>query len=98
MPWVDDSCKTCGDCLDVCPVNAIGLENGKAAIDERKCTRCGDCFDACPIGAIRPDSENPELRGKRNKPGRGAGKGRGRGQGAGNNGRSSGGIGQERGR
>ncbi len=91
MPWVDDSCKTCGDCIEICPVNAIRLENGRASIDNRKCNRCGECFDACPIGAIRPNSENPELRGRQNKPGRGAGRGDGRGRG--NNRKSNGGRG-----
>ncbi len=81
MPWVkEDQCKGCGICVNVCPVNgAIKMVNGKAQINNAICTRCGKCMEACPTNAIRPNSENPAMRGV----GRGGGSGMGRGMGNG---------------
>ncbi len=86
MPWIDQNkCIGCGACLGVCPVKgAIKLENGKASIDQAKCIKCGKCFSVCPQQAIRPNSENPLLRGHRfGGPGFGPGRGLGRGLGRG---------------
>jgi len=53
--WVDsERCTGCGACVEVCPVGAIALVNGKARIDEEACTGCGACVDACPEGTIQP--------------------------------------------
>lgn len=58
MPWVDqDLCEGCGVCIDECPVGAIGLGGGAAAIDDAECIRCGRCHDVCPQDAVRHDSE-----------------------------------------
>ncbi len=102
MPWVEDDCKGCGDCLDSCPVEAITLENDKAIIDNVICSKCGECFEACPFDVIRPNSENPDLRGgfrdsNRSVPGgTGRGSGRGKGRGGGNGRPSERGQGRER--
>ena len=53
--WVDVTrCTDCGACVEVCPVGAIALVDGKARVDEELCTGCGACVDACPEGAIQP--------------------------------------------
>lgn len=53
MMWVDlDRCSGCGECLEVCPVEAIALVGGKAAIDQETCLLCGACQAACPQEAI----------------------------------------------
>jgi NAD-dependent dihydropyrimidine dehydrogenase PreA subunit len=53
--WVDVArCRGCGACVDVCPVGAMTLVEGKAHVDEETCTRCEACVDACPEGAIQP--------------------------------------------
>jgi Fe-S-cluster-containing hydrogenase component 2 len=53
--WVDVShCTGCGACVEVCPVGAIALADGKAHVDERLCTGCEACAGACPEGAIQP--------------------------------------------
>jgi ferredoxin len=58
MPWIDkNKCTGCGACIDVCPVNAIAMKEGKAEIDMDKCIRCGKCHDICPVNAVRHDSE-----------------------------------------
>jgi ferredoxin len=53
MMQVDlEKCTGCGGCLEACPVEAISLAAGKAAIDAETCLACGACVDACPEGAI----------------------------------------------
>ena len=48
-----EKCIGCGTCVDVCPVNAISLnDEGKAQIDQEKCIKCGTCEAVCPVMAI----------------------------------------------
>mgnify|MGYP006302592711 CR=1 FL=1 len=44
-------CTACGACVDVCPVDAITLED-KAVVDADTCIDCGTCVDECPVEAI----------------------------------------------
>ena len=46
------ACLGLGDCVRVCPVNAIKIIGGVAWIDEEKCISCGQCVKACPRGII----------------------------------------------
>ena len=53
FPRVDaDLCTGCGACIDVCPMEAIFMEDGIAKIDEEKCSNCRVCEDECPVEAI----------------------------------------------
>jgi len=53
MLYVDEKrCSGCGLCVDVCPVEAITLQDRVAAIDQNLCTECEACAAACPEGAI----------------------------------------------
>jgi NADH:ubiquinone oxidoreductase subunit F (NADH-binding)/(2Fe-2S) ferredoxin/ferredoxin len=46
-------CVGCGQCVEVCPVDAITGETGEAhVIDPDVCIGCGQCVTACPIDAI----------------------------------------------
>jgi MinD superfamily P-loop ATPase len=53
IAWVDqDRCVGCGECVSVCPVDAISMVGGKARVDE-DCTGCGACIRVCPEGAMQ---------------------------------------------
>ena len=45
-------CIGFGDCMKVCPQDAICIEKGIAHIDTRRCIGCGLCAKACPRGLI----------------------------------------------
>ena len=46
------ACLGYGDCLKVCPQNAITIKNGVARVDPKKCVGCGICVRECPNGII----------------------------------------------
>jgi len=46
-----DDCVGCGNCVDVCPENAIKCDD-VAVIDAKLCVDCGACIDECPADAI----------------------------------------------
>ncbi len=58
----NEQCKGCGKCSQVCPVNAIDMENSPrpermptqktARLDETVCLGCGVCATVCKSGAI----------------------------------------------
>ncbi|MBE0534621.1 MAG: 4Fe-4S binding protein [Phycisphaerae bacterium] len=41
-------CRDCCRCIRVCPVEAIGIRDGQAYVDERRCISCGTCIRECP--------------------------------------------------
>lgn len=45
-------CTACGACIDVCPMEAIVMEDGKARIIEENCSNCRICARYCPVNAI----------------------------------------------
>ena len=54
LKFRDENCSGCGKCTrDVCFVNAIFLEDGKAKIDNKKCKICGRCAEICPNNALK---------------------------------------------
>ena len=46
-----DDCVGCGACADVCPQNAIKVDD-IAIIDAATCVDCGACIDECPADAL----------------------------------------------
>ena len=46
-------CVGCGDCREVCPVNAITIVDGKSVIDAEACIQCEICVKSCTYNAIR---------------------------------------------
>lgn len=52
-PKCDQSrCKQCGICVDVCPAEALTMDEEYPAFDYRKCIRCYCCQEMCPSTAI----------------------------------------------
>ncbi|MBE0534210.1 MAG: glycyl-radical enzyme activating protein [Phycisphaerae bacterium] len=46
-------CRSCGECVQVCPAGAIRQVNGKITTDGETCTRCGRCVEVCAADARR---------------------------------------------
>jgi len=46
-----EKCTACGDCVEVCPLEVIKIENNKATISEY-CVECGACAGECSFEAI----------------------------------------------
>lgn len=44
-------CVVCGQCVEVCPRDAISLVENLPVTDVEKCVICGRCVDVCPAGA-----------------------------------------------
>jgi ferredoxin len=58
---VTERCVGCGACTqDVCFVDAIHLENGRA-VHSDACRGCGRCVQACPEGAIEVVVEDSQF-------------------------------------
>ena len=51
---VSNMCRGCiaHPCMEVCPVGAISMVNGRSHIDQDKCIKCGKCKNICPYDAI----------------------------------------------
>lgn len=52
---VTAKCIGCGECLEICPVDAPLIEDGKSYIIVEKCIGCGECLTVCPADAIGLD-------------------------------------------
>lgn len=48
-----DKCVGCGNCIDICPVDAITFEDNLAAVDKDWCIGCGVCATTCEFDALR---------------------------------------------
>ncbi len=48
-----DDCDGCGDCVPVCPLDALKVVDDKVTVTRTEdCEYCGDCEEVCPSGAI----------------------------------------------
>jgi ferredoxin len=45
-------CRLSGECIKICPQQAIFIKDGKAAIDLTRCDLDGMCIPSCPMEAI----------------------------------------------
>ncbi|MDT8391267.1 MAG: glycyl-radical enzyme activating protein [Lentisphaeria bacterium] len=47
-----EKCVGCGDCVAVCPHDALRLEEGRITLDRGRCATCLACAAVCPTGAL----------------------------------------------
>lgn len=55
------ACLGHGDCAEVCPRDAITIEDGVAKIDSVKCIGCGICVRTCPHNIIHLVNERERV-------------------------------------
>ena len=55
------ACLGYGDCVAVCPQDAITIENGVAKVDSTKCIGCGICARECPNSIIHLVNETSSV-------------------------------------
>lgn len=58
-----EECIGCGDCVEICPVNALTMNNNLPLVDEEWCIGCGLCVVKCTSSAakLRSKSEQTPL-------------------------------------
>ena len=49
----EDLCEACADCVEVCPEDAVVMEQGVACFDLDACVGCAECIAVCRHGALR---------------------------------------------
>ncbi|MCW3804080.1 [Fe-Fe] hydrogenase large subunit C-terminal domain-containing protein [Plebeiibacterium marinum] len=55
-----DICYGCTHCMNVCPTEAIRINEGKARILKKRCVDCGECLKVCPVDAIYVEQDDLE--------------------------------------
>jgi len=50
--FIANRCIHCGECIHICPYEALRFEGRKILCDRSKCTLCGECTDNCPTLAL----------------------------------------------
>ncbi|MGL1892436.1 MAG: glycyl-radical enzyme activating protein [Spirochaetaceae bacterium] len=52
--WLEkDLCIGCGQCIEVCPTNALSLINSTIQLDKNKCNSCLECTKVCPTKKLK---------------------------------------------
>jgi len=49
----NEKCVRCRRCIDICPAQALSLEDEKISLKKDKCVRCYCCHEMCPKDAIK---------------------------------------------
>ena len=60
--WDEKKCVHCRHCIEVCPLQAVSVRDGKIIIDSSKCDGCGKCFHECPGKALKNEGELKTVR------------------------------------
>ncbi len=48
-----DACIGCGQCVEICPVDAVTVESELAVVDGQWCIGCGVCVNRCDFDAVQ---------------------------------------------
>ncbi len=57
----EELCSGCGDCVEVCPVDAVTIEDNIALVDKDWCIGCGVCVVQCSTSAAKLESRSDVL-------------------------------------
>ena len=51
---INEKCPNCGQCIKVCPEQAITAKGKKQPVElnQEKCIKCGSCLDVCKLNAV----------------------------------------------
>jgi NAD-dependent dihydropyrimidine dehydrogenase PreA subunit len=49
----EDECSGCGECVEICPVDALEMQDDLPLVDEEWCIGCGVCATVCPTDSAR---------------------------------------------
>ncbi len=49
---INNNCICCGECVALCPLEAIMGGEDKYYIEEDICDECDNCREVCPVDAI----------------------------------------------
>ena len=59
-----DECIGCGNCAEICPVDAVKMVDDRPQVDENWCIGCGVCAVSCPAEVIsitrRREDQSPQ--------------------------------------
>jgi len=60
---VEGRCTLSGACVQICPMRALTIAEGKLQIDAERCIGCGLCVSRCPNGALQmvPRDRPPRI-------------------------------------
>lgn len=53
QPIPTEKCTACGQCVEICPKQAIQIKESRASVDYTKCIACYCCHEICPYKAIK---------------------------------------------
>ncbi len=53
QPTPTKKCTACGECVEICPKQAIQIRESLAVVDYSKCIACYCCHEVCPYEAIQ---------------------------------------------
>jgi len=56
-----EACTGCGQCVDICPVDAIAMEGDYPVVDNAWCIGCGLCLKPCPTSAAFLKRKTPDI-------------------------------------